>query len=351
MMIAADRAVQRPPYAKLLVVNARRSIGHVPRSALVEFLRSEDLVIANDAATLPASLMGVHTSTGALIEVRLAGRPSLRPEDVGRFSAIVFGKGDFRMRTEDRPTPPPLAIGDRIDLGPLRATVERLLDHPRFVSLIFDGTPDQIWAGLAHHGRPIQYAHIKTPLALWDVWTRIAGTPVAFESPSAGFALDWHLLSTLRERGTEFATITLAAGISSTGDEDLDLLLPFDEPYRIPKSTASAIRRTKARGGRVIAVGTSVVRALENAATRGGHVRAGEGLATQRLGSTSKLRVVDAILSGTHEPGTSHYELLRAFLDDATLLRTSEELDAGGYRTHEFGDSVFIEHVRLPGPT
>ena len=244
-MIAADRAVQRPPYAKLMVVDARRRIGHVPRSALVEFLHSKDLVIANDAATLPASLHGMHIDTNTLIEVRLAGCPSLRPEDVGRFSAVVFGQGDFRTRTEDRPPPPPLAVGDRLVLGPLRATVERLLNHPRFVTLIFDGTPDQIWAGLAHHGRPIQYAHIKTPLALWDVWTRIAGPPVAFESPSASFALDWHVLATLRERGTEFATITHAAGISSTGDDDLDHLLPFDEPYRIPEATARAIRRAK----------------------------------------------------------------------------------------------------------
>jgi S-adenosylmethionine:tRNA ribosyltransferase-isomerase len=89
------------------------------------------------------------------------------------------------------------------------------------------------------------------------------------------------------------------------------------------------------------------VRALEHAATREGNVRAGEGIATGRLGPASQLRVVDAILSGTHEPGTSHYELLRAFLDDATLLRTSAELDARGYRTHEFGDSVLIERARL----
>jgi S-adenosylmethionine:tRNA ribosyltransferase-isomerase len=347
-MIAADRAVQRPDYAKLLVVDAHRRIGHVPRSALVQFLRAEDLVVANDAATLPASLQGVHIETGSVIEVRLAGRPSLRPDDVGRFSAVVFGQGDFRMRTEDRPPPPPLAVGDKLALGPLRARVERL-DHPRFVSLIFEGERDQIWAGLARHGRPIQYAHIKTPLALWDVWTRIAGPPVAFEPPSASFALDWQVLAAMRERGTEFATITHATGISSTGDDDLDHLLPLDEPYRIPEATACAIHRAKNRGGRVIAVGTSVVRALEDAAIRGGaEVKAGEGLARQRLGPTSRLRVVDAILSGTHEPGTSHYELLRAFLDDATLLRTSVELDAGGYRTHEFGDSVFIAHVRLP---
>jgi len=89
------------------------------------------------------------------------------------------------------------------------------------------------------------------------------------------------------------------------------------------------------------------VRALEHAATEDGRVRAGEGIATQRVGPTSRLRVVDAILSGAHEPGTSHYELLRAFLDDATLQQTSLELDEHNYRTHEFGDSVFIERARL----
>ena len=345
-MIAADMAVQRPPNAKLLVVDARRQIGHAPRAAFVEFLRRGDLVIANDAATLPASLQGLHAATGAPVEVRLAGRPSLRPEDVGRFSAVVFGEGDFHTRTEDRPAPPPLAAGDRLILGPLRATVERLLRHPRLMSLLFDGMPDEVWAGLARHGRPIQYAHVPAPLALWDVWTRIAGPPVAFEPPSAGFALDWHMLAAMRERGAEFETITHAAGISSTGDEELDRLLPFDEPYRIPAATALAVSRARARDGRVVAVGTSVVRALEHAAMGDGHVRAGEGLATQHIGRASRLCVVDAILSGTHEPGTSHYELLRAFLNDATLQRTSAELDARGYRTHEFGDSVLIERVR-----
>jgi S-adenosylmethionine:tRNA ribosyltransferase-isomerase len=347
-MIAADRAVQRPPGAKLLVVDACRRIGHAPRSAFVEYLRRGDIVVANDAATLPASLRGLHARTGAPVEVRLAARPSLRPEDVNRFSVVVFGAGDFRTRTEDRAAPPPLAPGDRLFLGPLRATVERLLGHARLVSLRFDGAADEVWAGLARHGRPIQYAHLSAPLALWDVWTKIAGPPVAFEPPSAGFALDWRVLSAMRARGVEFETITHAAGISSTGDDELDRLLPFDEPYRIPEATALAVARAKGRGGRVVAVGTTVVRALEHAADSGGSVRAGEGIATQRIGPSSRLRVVDAILSGTHEAGTSHYELLRAFLDDDTLRRASAELDARGYLTHEFGDSILIERA-APG--
>jgi S-adenosylmethionine:tRNA ribosyltransferase-isomerase len=262
--------------------------------------------------------------------------------DVSRFSAIVFGEGDFHTRTEDRPLPPALTSGDTLRLGPLHATVEKLLGHSRLVSLLFHGTADDVWAGLASHGKPIQYSHMQMSLELWDVWTRIAGLPVAFEPPSAGFVLDWQLLSTIREHGTRFVTVTHAAGISSTGDDDLDRLLPFDEPYHIPATTAKAVEITRQQGGRVIAVGTSVVRALEDAATENGHLRVGDGIAKGKIGPTTRLRVVDAILSGTHEPGTSHYELLRAFLEDSTLERATAELTARGYKTHEFGDSVLI---------
>jgi S-adenosylmethionine:tRNA ribosyltransferase-isomerase len=300
-------------------------------------------LIADDAATLPASLRGEHVPSGGPVEVRLAGRRSLAPHNVRRFSAVVFGAGDYRTRTEDRPTPPPLKPGDRLRLGPLSATVERLLGHPRLVALRFDGPPDAIWAGLARHGLPIQYAHVPAPLALWDVWTPVAGPPVAFEPPSAGFALDWRALAAVRNRGVAFATLTHAAGLSSTGDAELDRRLPLDEPYRIPPPTAAAIRRVRARGGRVVAIGTTVVRALEDAASSDGTVRAGDGLATHRIGAATHLRVCDLILTGTHEPGTSHYELLQAFTDDATLCLVNDELSVRGYRTHEFGDSVLIE--------
>ena len=341
-MIAATSSVQRPADAKLLVVDAQRNLIHVPRSAFVEFLHPNDLVIANDAATLPASLTGLHQPSGRQIEVRLAGRPSLNPMDVNRFSAVVFGQGDFHTRTEDRPLPPPLTPGDMLLLGPLQATVEEILGHSRLVSLLFYGSADEVWAGLASHGKPIQYSHMQTSLELWDVWTKVAGPPAAFEPPSAGFILDWEVLSTIREHGAHFATVTHAAGISSTGDDDLDRLLPFDEPYHIPDSTVKAVEIARQLGGRVIAVGTTVVRALEDAATDNGHLRVGDGMAKGRIGPTTHLRVVDAILSGTHERGTSHYELLRAFLEDSTLERATEELTAHGYKTHEFGDSVLI---------
>ena len=344
-MLPASLPVQRPADAKLLVIDACGNIEHRARSEFPTLLRPGDLVIANDAATLPASLSGWHSPTARRIEVRLAGRDSLALDEVKRFSAVVFGDGDFRTRTEDRPIPPALDPGDRLELGPLRATVTRLLNHPRFIELLFDGSPQDIWEGLARHGRPIQYAHVPTPLAPWDTWTPIAGPPVAFEPPSAGFVLDWSVLTALTARGIQFATITHAAGISSTGDSVLDAMLPFNEPYRIPRSTALMIQRTRARRRRIIAIGTTVVRALEHASACDGTVRSGEGLATQKIGASSRLRVVDAILSGTHERGTSHYELLHAFADDETLRRMDEELNARNYRTHEFGDSVLIERA------
>jgi S-adenosylmethionine:tRNA ribosyltransferase-isomerase len=184
---------------------------------------------------------------------------------------------------------------------------------------------------------------------MWDVWTGIAAQPAAVEPPSAGFALDWRTLSTWRQRGVGFATLTHAAGISSTGDSALDARLPFDEPYRIPARTVALIAETKATGGRVIAIGTTVVRALESAAARDGNVRAGEGIAVGRIEADTALRVVDAVLTGVHQAGESHFELLRAFADDALLAQISAAFIAGDFRAHEFGDSLLLERQPSTG--
>ena len=193
------------------------------------------------------------------------------------FTAVVFGAGDFRTPTEHRPHPPVLQAGDALQLGPLRAVVLRVVKHPRLVDVCFQNPVAEIWEGLSRYGRPIQYAYLPEPIAIWDTWTRIASQPVAFESPSAGFILDWTMIRSLRSRGARFATVTHAAGISSTGDLELDQLLPFDEPYNIPLQTATLIDACRRLGGRVIAIGTTVVRALEHAADRDGTRPTGRG--------------------------------------------------------------------------
>ena len=353
-MKAATNPRQGAQSARLLVIDEMGVVAHRTAADLPSLLHRGDLVVANDAATIPASLHGTHLPTGLPIEVRLAGRRSLASCDVGRFTAVAFGAGDYRTPTEHRPEPPQLHPGDHLALGPLRATVIELLGHRRLVELRLDASAEEIWEGIARHGHPIQYAYVPEPLAIWDTWTSIASRPVAFEAPSAGFVLDWATLGAIRSRGAQFATLTHAAGISSTGDAALDALLPLDEPYMIPRTTASLVYQTKHRGGRVVAVGTTVVRALEHAtshplracperarrASRG--VASGEGIATQRIAAGSELRIVDAIVSGLHESGSSHYELLRAFQSDGALAQMTEQADAADYRAHEFGDSVFI---------
>jgi S-adenosylmethionine:tRNA ribosyltransferase-isomerase len=345
-MIPAGVPIQRAADAKLLVVDADGGVTHRARAEFADLVGDGDIVIANDASTLPASLVGVHLPTGAPVELRLAGRETLLPEGIRRFMAIVFGAGDFRTPTERRPPPPTLQPGDALQLGPLSADVVRMLGHPRLIEVHFRDSVARIWEGFARHGRPIQYAHLPTRLAIWDTWTRIAGQPVAFEPPSASFILDWSAIGSLRSRGARFATLTHAAGISSTGDAELDRRLPFDEPYYIPPSTAALIN-VCGRRGRVIGIGTTVVRSLEHAARPDGTVQPGYGIATERVGPHTRLRVVDAIVSGMHERGTSHHELLRAFQDDETLGRMDAEAEAGGYRSHEFGDSVFLARKQL----
>jgi S-adenosylmethionine:tRNA ribosyltransferase-isomerase len=340
-MIAADRNERQS--AKLLVVGADGAMRHLLRAELGSLFRRGDLVVANHAATLPACLKGVHSPSGEPIEVRLAawvsaGNPT-------RFLAVAFGAGDHRTRTEDRLPPPPLSSGDRLAFGALEAVIERPLDPPCLFRLQFLGDRATVLAGLARHGAPIQYAHVPVPLALSDVWTRIAADPIAFEPPSAGFALDWRTLAIWRRRGVDFATLTHAAGISSSGHPALDARLPFDEPFRIPERTAAAIARAKANDARIVAIGTTVVRAIESAAMAEGGVSAGDGIARGRMVGGTPLRVVDAILTGVHQPGESHFELLRAFAPDELLERMLLELEERRYRSHEFGDSVLVERT------
>jgi S-adenosylmethionine:tRNA ribosyltransferase-isomerase len=341
-MIAANRAVQRPASARLLVIDAAGRVTQSPRARWLDFLERGDLVVANDAATLPASLAGVHARTGQPIEMRLAAWRSPVSGETAAFDAIVFGSGDYRTRTEDRPSPPELASGDEFVFGTLTATVVELLDHPRLVRVHFDGSGAAFRQHLAARGRPIQYAHVREPLELWDAWTSIAAVPVAFEPPSAGFVIAWRDVESMRGRGIGFATLTHAAGLSSTGDAALDRRLPLDEWYRIPATTAAAIAKACAERMRVVAIGTTVVRAIEHAASQPGGVRAAERQATQRIDAQTPLRIVDALVTGTHEPGSSHHELLRAFASDTVLDAAARTLDRDGYRTHEFGDSMLV---------
>ncbi|XXF77054.1 S-adenosylmethionine:tRNA ribosyltransferase-isomerase [Myxococcaceae bacterium GXIMD 01537] len=338
-MNAASWPREHPDAGRLLHVAPRSGRIHDTHvSALPTLLRAGDLLVVNDAATLPASLHG-RTEAGTEVELRLLAR-----EPGGTWTAVLFGAGDWRTRTEDRLAPPALAVGARLRLGTLTArVVEVLPPSPRLLRVAFDEAGAALWAGLYRSGRPVQYAYVAGALSLWHVQTGYAARPWAVETPSAGYALTWELLLALRRRGVRWASLTHAAGLSSTGDEALDAALPRPERFDIPVATVEAIERTRREGGRVVAVGTTVVRALEGrAAQGGGRLEPGEGETDLLLGPGFVPRVVEGVLTGVHEPGSSHHSLLRAFAPLPLLREAAALAEARGYLGHEFGDSCLV---------
>jgi S-adenosylmethionine:tRNA ribosyltransferase-isomerase len=333
---AATWPREDPLGERLLVIDPRAgayrdsTVRDLPR-----FLRPGDLVVVNDAATLPASLMGT-ASGGDPIEVRLAARHG------DAWTCVLFGPGDWHTKTEDRAAPPKLAVGDSIVFDPTLSARVEIVHSRRLVELLFETSGAAFLNSLYRLGRPIQYAYVKGPLPLWAVQTSYAARPWAVEMPSAGRPLTWSLLLELRERGIGVAELTHAAGLSSTGDRDLDAQLPLPEASDIPESTVRAIVETRARGGRVIAVGTSVTRALEGRVAKRGELTPGEGETDLRIGPGFRRKVVDGLLTGMHEPTASHYALLDAFAPASLLGAAYEHAGRVGYLHHEFGDENLI---------
>ena len=324
----------------------RRLLHLDPRSGRRSDLRVRDLpglvhagdvVVVNDAATLPASFAG-RTPEGKPLEVRLAGG---NPD--ATWTAVLFGAGDWRQKTEDRPAPPAVAAGASIAFGPgLAARVSAVSTlSPRLVTLSFTATGSTLWSAFYRLGRPVQYSYLRAPVALWDVQTFFASRPWAFEPASAGLALTAQVMDGLRARGAVIATVTHAAGLSSTGDPAIDAALPLRERYDVPAATAEAVRAARTGGSRVLAIGTTVVRALEGAAAEG-PLQARAGWTDIRIGAGRPPRVVDALLTGLHQQGETHYELLRAFAPDAALEAALRHAEARGYLTHEFGDAMLV---------
>jgi S-adenosylmethionine:tRNA ribosyltransferase-isomerase len=302
-------------------------------AALPQLLRAGDLVVVNDAATLPASLPG-RTADGSVFELRLSG-----PVEAGRLFGVLLGPGDHRTRTEHRAPPPKLSSGDRVTIAGMIAMVASAAG--RRVELVVRADGDALWQALYATGAPVQYAHRSERLPLWSVQTAYAGRPWAAEMPSAGRPLTWDIVLGLRRAGVAVASLTHAAGLSSTGDDALDRALPWPERYEIPRRTIDALGETRARGGRVIAIGTTVVRALEAAAVDGAP-QPGSGVATLRLDASYRPRIVSGLVSGLHVPGESHFDLLSAFAP-ADRLRHAIALAAQhGLSSHELGDACLI---------
>ncbi len=231
------------------------------------------------------------------------------------------------------------SAGDRLDL-PGGGSAELLATYlsPGRLWIAALDLPAPLHDYLAAHGRPIAYAHHSVPPELDDLQTVFADEPGSAEMPSAGRPFSQRVLDDLLARGVQIAPLVLHTGVSSLelGER------PYPERYRVPALTASRVNAHRAAGGRVIAVGTTVVRALETVATPDGRVEAGEGWTGLTITPERGVRAVDGLITGWHEPDASHLLMLEAVAGRELVQRSYDAALDAGYHWHEFGDTHLI---------
>jgi len=237
-MIAATRPRNSREQARMLVIDRKKShFSDSTITGLTQALRSDDLLVVNDAATVPASLKATDQN-GAPVEIRLVGQ-------IGEteWKAVLLGEGTWRVPTELRDLPEPARLGSHFEISRefSAEVIEVAAESCRLVTLRFSKRSDAMWNGIYAYGRPIQYSYLSGDLPLWSVQTVYASRPWAVEMPSAGYPLAWKTLLALKRRGIRLARLTHAAGLSSAGDSRVDALLPFPERFEIPPETIEAV--------------------------------------------------------------------------------------------------------------
>jgi S-adenosylmethionine:tRNA ribosyltransferase-isomerase len=191
---------------------------------------------------------------------------------------------------------------------------------------------------LEHHGEPIRYGHLEGEWPLEFHQNVYATEPGSAEMPSAGRPFTGELIAKLVARGIDVAPLVLHTGVSSleTGEA------PYPERYRVPEGTAERVNLARLLGGRVIAVGTTVVRALESAASEHGGISAAEGWTELVIGPGREVRTIDGLLTGFHDRDSSHLQMLEAIAGPELVARSYRAAAEAGYLRHEFGDVELI---------
>ncbi|HLJ61161.1 MAG TPA: S-adenosylmethionine:tRNA ribosyltransferase-isomerase [bacterium] len=314
------RGLRRDGVRLLVTHRDTGAIVHARFADLPEHLAPGDLLIVNDSATLPAALRA-RRSNGTAAALHLSTR-------------LPAGLWIVEPREVD-PEP-----GETLEL-PDGARARLLITYPgsRRLWIARLDLPTPLRQYLGRHGRPIAYPYVRGTWPLDAYQTVYAREPGSAEMPSAGRAFTPAVLARAARRGIGLAHITLHAGVASPERHEP----PAEEWYRVPSGTAAAIRAARRGGRRVVAVGTTVVRALESAATVDQEVIASEGWTDLVVTPQRGVRAVDALLTGFHEPRASHLAMLEAFAGRAHLAEAYRAAIAGGYLWHEFGDLHLIQ--------
>ena len=311
---------------RLMVVRKRQ--GTITNSlfpGLGHHLEPGDVLVVNTSATLPAAVPATEPR-GMLVHFA-------SPLRAGLWSV------ELRRATGDGGSAPLREIGRPVIALPDGVTVDLLAHHQDSIRLwaaAIDGTDDVV-KYLDEYGAPIRYvAGDPVPLAAYQ--TIFAGEPGSAEMPSAGRPFTDRMVTELIGMGITIVPIVLHSGVSSYEIGET----PSDERYVVPEHTATVVNALRSAGGRVIAVGTTVVRALETVVDRRGFLHPGSGSTDVLITDRTVVKGVDGLLTGWHEPRSSHLSLLEAFLDRRTLGRVYDEAISAGYKWHEFGDSMLI---------
>lgn len=311
-----------------LLVSTLEGHHHVTFRDLPSFLRAGDLLVVNRSATLPASL----TAHGRIGQFTLNlsthyGRNLWLAEP--RWSAA-------------QPGPLPIHAGDMVEL-PHNVHARLIAPYPGLPSLWFVRADGNLRTPMGCCGSPIRYGYVQQRLPLEAYQTIFASHPGSAEMPSAGRPFSHRVIRALRRKGVRSAGIVLHTGVSSleVEEDEIEQHTLYPEPFRVPRTTAQEVNAALKEGRRVIAVGTTVVRALE-AAWDGEGVRESSGFTRLYIHPERGVHVVDGLITGLHDPVTSHLAMLYAIAGEPLIRAGYAEAVREGYLWHEFGDSHLI---------
>jgi S-adenosylmethionine:tRNA ribosyltransferase-isomerase len=348
------RGLSRDSVRLMVAYRADRRLIHARFADLASFLEPGDLLVINNSGTLPASIFA-ERADGTKLELHLS-------------TPLPSGQGPVDLAKPPGPDPQIWVVELRKPSGadslPFRvahpgetlslpeATAEILEPYPPDCGPLEERSresrlwtaalrlPSALGAYLESHGHPIRYGYVSKEWPVSYYQTVFAIEPGSAEMPSAGRAFTPEMITQLISRGIDVAPVTLHAGVASLEEHES----PLAEFYSVPQETARRVSLARESGGRIIAVGTTVVRALETVADGSGTVRAGSGWTKLVVSPDGAVSVVDGLLTGWHEPRASHLLMLEAVAGRELIEVSYRAALENGYLWHEFGDL----HLLLP---
>lgn len=310
-----------------LLVSTPTGHQHTRFLDLPDFLAPGDLLVVNRSATLAASLPA-RGSVGSFI-LNLS---------------TLYGNGIWLAEprwSPAQPGPLPLQAGESITVGGVKATL--IAPHPGIKRLWFVRVNGDLCRAMALYGSPIRYGYLAQPAPLAAYQTYFSAIPGSAEMPSAARPFTQRVVNGLRARDITIAGLLLHTGVSSMeiDTEQIEEHTLYAEPFQVPSATARAINEARDAGRRVIAVGTTVVRALESA-WDGEQVQARKGFTQAYVHPGTGSHTVDGLITGLHDPKASHLAMLYAIAGQSLIRSAYAEAVAERYLWHEFGDSHLI---------